>query len=153
MTNSIGNQAMELANQLYRQEQPTAKPEKNISEDSLKVTAILWDKFTIGYQHLWANTYGVIGGQEYQNWAKALSTVDPQKVMAAIGRAVKECTDYPPNLIKFLRFCREETPVYYQPANLLPPPKREDPKAKEAHFKAVRELFGEQALMEVDRFK
>ena len=142
MTNSIGKQAMELASNLYRQEPPTVKQEKNISEDSLKVTAILWDKFTIGYQHLWANTYGVIGGQEYQNWAKALSTVDPQKVMAAIGRAVKECTDFPPNLIKFLRYCREEAPAYHQPAKFLPPPKREDPGAKERHFQAVRELLG-----------
>lgn len=116
------------------------KQEKNISEDSLKVTAILWDKFTIGYQHLWANTYGVIGGQEYQNWAKALSTVDPQKVMAAIGRAVKECTDYPPNLVKFLRFCREDNSYPYSGGHALPPPKREDPQAIERWKAEARKL-------------
>jgi len=140
MTNSIGNQAMELADKLYRQEPVTERPEKNISEDALKVTAILWDKFTTGYQHLWANTYGAIGDDEYHNWAKALDTVDPKKVLAAIARSVKECTDYPPNLIKFLRFCREESPAYHQPANLLPAPKKEDPEAIERWRKAAREL-------------
>ena len=87
----------------------------------------MWDKFTTGYQHLWANTYGEIGGDEYHNWAKALNCIDPQKVMAGIARAIKECTDYPPNLIKFLRFCREEKVAYHQAAKFLPPPVKEDP--------------------------
>ena len=75
MTKSAASQAMELANKLYHQEPVTEKQEKNISENSLKVTAILWDKFTTGYQHLWANTYGEIGGDEYHNWAKALDDI------------------------------------------------------------------------------
>ena len=137
---SAASQAMELANKLYHQEPVTEKQEKNISEDSLKVTAILWDKFTIGYQHLWSNTYGAIGEDEYHNWAKALNDVDPNKVMAGIARAIKECTDYPPNLIKFLRFCREEKAAYHQDAKFLPPPVKEDQNAIEEWKKAAREL-------------
>jgi len=76
------------------------------------------------------------------NWCKALSTVEPAKVMAAIGRSIKECTDFPPNLVKFLRFCREEEAPYHQPVKFLPPPERKDPGAKERHFQAVRELLG-----------
>ena len=136
----VGNQAMELASKLYHQQPPTGKQEKNISENSLKATAILWDKFTTGYQHLWANTYGEIGGNEYHSWAMALNDVDPKKVMAAIARSVKECTDYLPNLIKFLRFCREESPAYHDPAVLLPPPKREDPEAIEKWRKEAKKL-------------
>lgn len=103
---------------------------------------------TDGYQHLWANTYGAIGGSEYTTWAKAIDTVDPKRAMQAIADVLKEGADYPPNLIKFLRICRQTTVAYHQTVDMksLPAPdvhrRPEVISAKEKHQKAAKELLG-----------
>ena len=103
---------------------------------------------TDGYQHLWANTYGAIGGNEYITWAKAIDSVDPKRAMQTIADVLKEGLDYPPNLVKFLRMCRQSTASYHRAADLdaLPPPnvhrRPEVISAKEKHFKAVKGLLG-----------
>ena len=139
MKEAVGKEATELATRLYHRQPPTEKQPQSISEDAEKVTAILWQKMCDGYQHLWSNTYGQIGGHEYLTWAKAIDSVDPKKALAAIGEILKEGNEYPPNLVKFMRFCRHAKPAYHQPAAYLPPPKR-DPEAMARWKKAAIKL-------------
>ena len=93
-----------------------------------------------GYGPQWENQHGVIGDRDFLTWAKAIDTVDPRKAMAAIGEILKEGADYPPNLVKFMRFCRHAKPAYHEPAIFLPPPVRKDPGAKDRWKKAAIEL-------------
>ncbi len=136
MNEPIGKQAMELASKLYRQQEPINEPQKSISQSAEQITSILWQKMTDGYQHLWANTYGQIGGPEYLTWAKAIDTVDPKRAMQAISDVLKEGAEYPPNLIKFLRMCRQSVPAYHKAAQLPPPRKRSGSRAAKAAFSA-----------------
>ena len=136
----VSKKATELATQLHHPQAKTGRPQQIISEDALKVTAILWQKMTDGYQHLWFNTYGVAGGPEFTTWAKAIDTIDPKKAISAIAAILKEGHEFPPNLIKFLRLCRITTPAYFNPATLLPAPKNRNSREQQKWREAAEKL-------------
>ena len=67
----------------------------------------------------WHNKNGAIGGQVYMDWSRDLADFSPSQIKAGLAAVVAEGSDYLPDLIKFLRLCRESeiTPVFVPQLN------------------------------------
>jgi len=100
------------------------------------------------YGRLWETSYGLVGGREFKTWSKALASLTRQQIKSGLDYLIAEGSEYPPNLIKFLRLCRTVVPASHRTADFtsLPPPDNNTrPKvlaAKEKHLQAVKELLG-----------
>lgn len=123
----------------------TPKPPPNISE---KLIARLWQRMAELYGRLWESSYGLVGGRDFKTWSKALTSLTPQQIKTGLDYLIAEGSEYPPNLVKFLRLCRTVVPSSHRTVDFtaLPPPDiNTQPKvlaAKEKHLQAVKELLG-----------
>jgi hypothetical protein len=59
------------------------------------------------YGRLWEASYGHVDGDAFKAWRGALIEFTPLQIKAGLDALVKEGASGPPNLIKFLRLCRE----------------------------------------------
>ena len=122
-----GKQATELAKRLYqRQPTETPKPQGGISE---RVTAKLWQRMAELYGRQWEASYGVVGGSAFKSWADGLASMTPAQIKVGLDAVIAEGNEFPPNLIKFLRLCRQPSaPKYHRefPPELPPPDRNSD---------------------------
>jgi len=99
---------------------------------------------TDNYTHLWIKQYGDVGGDTFLTWAKALRKFAPMTIVAAADLIIREGMEFPPNLIKFRRFCNDAMPTpAHQRFVELPPPDRTTPEwieARDKHFDECRKL-------------
>lgn len=71
-----------------------------------------------------------------------------KQIKNGLDALIVESSEYPPNLIEFLKLCKTVVPAYHRKADLasLPPPnvhrRPEVIAAKEKHFAEVRKLSG-----------
>lgn len=112
------------------------------------ITERLFQRFLELYGRQWESAYGHVDGDAFSAWRDAIATMTTEQIKTGLDAVIAEGSEYPPNLIKFLRLCRTKSVAYHRPANLaaLPPPNiNRQPKvrvAKERHLKAMRELLG-----------
>ena len=98
------------------------------------------------YGRQWEVSYGHVDGDVFPAWRDALDGLSTDKIKRGLDAVIEEGSEFPPNLIKFLRLCR--TPPYFTMSpnrNALPPPDIRRPEvitAKEKHQKAAKELLG-----------
>jgi hypothetical protein len=145
--------ADELMERLQENPQGTAtnKPSKRSMEGEVAFTRMMerfWGKMLGMYAGQWERDYGHIGGSAFLEWRDALSGTDPMRIRHGFEQLKREDdpreTKYPPNLVKFLRLCRQATSApSHSRAVLLDPPKNKDPGAAERHFNAARALLGD----------
>ena len=84
----------------------------------------LWQKMTALYGRQWEASYGQPGGAVYKEWSKGLAKLKPDQIARGLKSVMDEGGEYPPNLIKFLRLCRQVQPAYHKPVpQALPRPK------------------------------
>ena len=84
--------------------------------------ARLWAKLADAYPAQWA-VYGLVGGQVFQTWLDAAQEFTEPQLWRGLQALQAEGSDYPPNLVKFLRMCRQAPVSYHQPiAPALPRP-------------------------------
>ena len=123
--------------------------QQEITLQGRQATAILWQTMTDYFTSLWVKQYGMVGGEPFMKWAREIGRFDPMQVVmatdAVIQHSIQTNENYPPNLIKFLRFCREQKlKPDVSPLDALPPPEIiHDPdviKAKNKCFTRAREL-------------
>ena len=76
------------------------------------------------YGRQWEASYGLPGGSVYKEWNTGLSTLKPEQIKRGLAAVMLEGGEYPPNLIKFMRLCRQAAPAYHQTVRqALPRPK------------------------------
>ena len=138
--------AISLATDIHKpQPTETQKPQPNISERTI---ARLWQRMAELYGRPWEASCGLVGGRVFKTWNKALASLTPQQIKTGLDCLKAEGSEFPPNLIKFLRLCRTVVPLSHRKVDFaaLPPPDiNTQPKvlaAKEKHLQAVKELFG-----------
>ena len=141
-----GKQEMERAQDLYQHQQ--AEEKKPSSDYNNKVAQRLWQRMLELYGRQWEASYGHVDGDVFPAWRDAISKMTIEQIKSGLDAVEAEGSDYPPNLIKFLRLCKTEIPAYHRKADLasLPPPnvhrRPEVIAAKERHFAEVRKLSG-----------
>lgn len=103
------------------QQTETNKQQQNISEQMI---GRIWQRLSECYGTAWENSYGVVGGVTFKSWAEALAQFSPEQLMRGLQAVIQEGSDFPPNLIKFIRLCRTAPPEAHRsiPA-ALPQPK------------------------------
>jgi len=67
------------------------------------------------YGRQWESSYGLVGDESYQSWSEALSQLQTMQIKRGIKALVAEGNEFPPNLIKFMRLCRQAPVTYHQP--------------------------------------
>ena len=128
----------ELAARLYKHHKAETKQPLNASAD--EIAERLWSRMMALYGRQWEASYGLVDGDAFPEWSKALSTMTPAQIKTGLDAVVAEGNEFPPNLIKFLRLCRITTPAYFNPATLLPAPKNRDTKAQQKWRDEARKL-------------
>lgn len=71
------------------------------------------------YGRQWEVSCGHVDGAVFPTWCEALTELSPQTIKGGLDLLKAEGSDYPPNLVKFLRLCRESktTPIYHPQLN------------------------------------
>lgn len=101
----------------------------------------LWSRLIELYGQQWERSYGLVGGASFKAWSRSLKELTVDDLKNGLTNLIKDGNDFPPNLVKFLRLCREKPEQYpYPEAKFLPPPVRKDPNAKEKFLSEAREL-------------
>ncbi|MBT8449126.1 MAG: hypothetical protein KJO69_05525 [Gammaproteobacteria bacterium] len=94
------------------------------------------------YGRQWEASYGHVDGHAYIAWRDALMTLQPKQIRRGLDAVIDEGNEYPPNLIKFLRLCRD--PGYFTMSESrvsLPPPNvHKRPEVQTAKEKALAEM-------------
>ena len=139
-----GKKEIELATKLYQHQQ--AEDSKPLNDYGEKITKRLWQRMLELYARQWEASYGHVDGDVFPAWRDALANLSADKIKRGLEAVIAEGSDYPPNLIKFLRLCRQAPYTTMSPNHAaLPPPnihkKPEVISAKETHLQAVRELL------------
>lgn len=149
MNEPIGKQAMELAEQLHQPHKAGTRKQSNV--DAEKVTERLWSRMIDLYGRQWEASYGLVGESAFVTWMEALSSMTVKQIKTGLDAVIEEGSEFPPNLIKFLRLCRTVSDPSHQDADLaaLPPPnvhrRPEVITAKDKHFREVRKLLHEES--------
>lgn len=65
------------------------------------------------YGNQWESQYGHVDGDQFQAWVAGLDEHTDTQIRHAIHLMDQEGSDWPPNLIKFRRFCRTPNPSMY----------------------------------------
>lgn len=107
----------------------------------------LWGKMLGLYGRQWEASYGHVDGEAFRDWTEALQSVKLENIQYGVQQLINEGTEFPPNLIKFLRLCRKpHVPDMYKPFESPPMITHKDPGAAERHFKAAKELLGDWSI-------
>ena len=71
------------------------------------------------YGRQWEVSCGHVDGAAFPAWRDALAELSPQRIKGGLDLLKAEGSDYPPNLVKFLRLCRESktTPAFIPQLN------------------------------------
>ena len=111
----------------------------------------LWGKMILAYGNQWESNYGHVDGPAFESWSKALSSIRPASFKFGLNQLLTDKTmntNFPPNLIKFLRLCRAAPVInsqMYEQLPYLPPIDRTDPgliSAKDKCIQEAQELLG-----------
>ncbi len=99
------------------------------------------------YGRQWEISYGHVDGVVFPVWRDGLAQHTPLEIKAGLDAVIAEGNEFPPNLIKFLRLCRNAKPLpIHQPAKLLPPPIQTEAIMAAALAKC-RQMFGMQCKL------
>lgn len=99
------------------------------------------------YGRQWEASYGHVDGDVFPAWRDALASLQPEHVKRGLEAVIAEGSEFPPNLIKFLRLCKTVVPASHKTVDMksLPPPnvhrRPEVISAKEKHQKAAKDLL------------
>ena len=142
------SQAMEVLDKLHQpHNQETQKQQESGTRKWNEVTQRLWARMMDLYGRQWESSYGAVGEHAFITWMEAMSSLNVNQIKAGLDAVIEEGSEFPPNLIKFLRLCRTTQHTSHKMVDLaaLPPPnvhKRPEVIAeKEKHFQAVRDLL------------
>jgi hypothetical protein len=108
------------------QQKPTQTDTKQHYADIQKHDALmvsLWTRLQALYGSQWEKSHGELGGKTFNEWKGALTKFKPEQVKRGLQAIVDEASEYPPNLIKFLRLCRTVYPYENTGTPELPRPK------------------------------
>ena len=76
------------------------------------------------YGRQWESSYGQIDGSGYNEWMQSLGSMTQKQVGNGLTLLMEEGNEFPPNLMKFLKLCRTQTPVYHETFKSPPTVKR-----------------------------
>ena len=91
--------------------------------------AILWQRMTESFTSIWLSQYVTIGGDTFLIWSRHLTEFSPRLIVDVaeqlIEHAIETENEYPPNLIRFIRHCRNERQARHNRKKILPAPRPE----------------------------
>jgi len=92
----------------------------------------------------WEASYGHVDGKAYTAWRDAMTQFTPDEVGRGLRALIDEGSEFPPNLIKFMRLCRTPVPPSPGDGGLKALSHKKLPRDNET---AVREMLRQVALM------
>ena len=137
---------MEAVENLYKPHR--AEEKKPLNANANAIAERLWQRLLELYGRQWESAYGHVDGDAFPVWRDAIAKMTIKQIKNGLDALIVESSEYPPNLIEFLKLCKTVVPAYHRKADLasLPPPnvhrRPEVIAAKEKHFAEVRKLSG-----------
>lgn len=84
----------------------------------------LWTRWLALYSDQWEKQYGNVGSEQFQLWSHALEKYSDHQIRRGLQAVIDEGSEFVPNLIKFMRLCRQVEPYSTHDKNpALPRPK------------------------------
>ena len=71
------------------------------------------------YGSKWESQYGAIGGSAFETWHSGLAALTTDQIKRGLEALIEEGHDWPPNMIKFHRLCRDAKPTMHKPLDVL----------------------------------
>ena len=111
---------------------------KSISDEAM---SRLWQRMTEIYGRTFEASFGHTGGQAYTAWHTSLAGISLMQIKTALEALIAEGHEHPPNLIKFMRLCRENQPASHR-AFLPDPPITQTSSVAQTNLTQMREQAG-----------
>jgi len=118
-----------------------------LNENTDRIIEKLWQRLLEIYGRQWEAAYGHVDGDAFPVWRDGIKGLTVEQIKNGLDALMDEGSEFPPNLIKFLRLCKKSVPASFKTfdGKALPPPNiNTQPKvmaAKDKHFRAVNALY------------